>query len=574
MTAWYFNPAHFRDERAAIDALAARAEWLRPLRWRLDDQMRLTFEADIILPHITRPVILQYPNHYAKAPPLVLPRGDKSRWSGHQWGAGGELCLEWRPDNWHEGITGADMLESAYRLLEGEQPDSVTGGVVPSAHVMSEGQRLRGKAVRLFPTLAAKAFLATVELGSKLSAQVVMLYHDEVFVHCIREVRDGDKVVWSDPEISKQLVFESVNMQADVLRLPESASLPTDETASAFDADIIALGHTRTQDYVIVLHGDAIHLYKVYNDNQAFYCPMMKTPPDARRIDDSHAGMRSKKVAIVGCGSLGSKIAAMLARAGVGHFLLIDDDIFYPGNLVRHDLDWRDMGSHKAEAIARRISFINASATSTVRRVRLGGQEAANSVNNLIELFKGYDLIVDTTADPVVFNYLAAVPEKSLIWGEVFGGGFGGLIARYRPGVEPPIQQMRQEIEAWFAENSDGKPRLASGYGADRDGVTWIADDADVSVIAAHVARFAIDMLIGRDPSLFPNSVYAIGMDKGSVFEAPFDTRPIVVGAPLPTVPRAVLSQEEIQEQFNALVEIISASVDEANRSSENNPKA
>ena len=68
---------------------------------------------------------------------------------------------------------------------------------------------------------------------------------------------------------------------------------------------------------------------------------------------------RVRTVALVGCGSMGSKIAVALARAGVGHFLLVDDDILLPENLVRHDLDWREIGTHKAASLSRRIQLVN-----------------------------------------------------------------------------------------------------------------------------------------------------------------------------------------------------------------------
>ncbi len=49
-------------------------------------------------------------------------------------------------------------------------------------------------------------------------------------------------------------------------------------------------------------------------------------------------------------------------------------------------------------------------------------------------------MVIDATAEPGVFNYLCAavaISKKPMVWAEVFGGGFGGLIARYRPGGEP-----------------------------------------------------------------------------------------------------------------------------------------
>ena len=40
---------------------------------------------------------LRYPQLFPETPPSVIPR-DGRRISGHQYGRGGELCLEFRPD--------------------------------------------------------------------------------------------------------------------------------------------------------------------------------------------------------------------------------------------------------------------------------------------------------------------------------------------------------------------------------------------------------------------------------------------------------------------------------------------
>jgi hypothetical protein len=61
--------------------------------------------------------------------------------------------------------------------------------------------------------------------------------------------------------------------------------------------------------------------------------------------------------------------------------------------------------------------------------------------------------------------------------------------------------------------------------------VPLIADDADVSVVAAHLSRFAIDLLARPDSTIFPYSAYLIGMAERWIFSAPFDVRPIDLGA-------------------------------------------
>lgn len=65
---------------------------------------------------------------------------------------------------------------------------------------------------------------------------------------------------------------------------------------------------------------------------------------------------------LVGCGSVGSLVALELAKAGVGRFLLIDNDILGYHNLCRHQCGLLDVGRYKTEAVRDRILQINPSA--------------------------------------------------------------------------------------------------------------------------------------------------------------------------------------------------------------------
>ena len=56
-------------------------------------------------------------------------------------------------------------------------------------------------------------------------------------------------------------------------------------------------------------------------------------------------------VGIAGLGGLGSNIAMMLARSGVGHLLLIDFDSVEPSNLNRQHYMVSHLGMPKSEAI-------------------------------------------------------------------------------------------------------------------------------------------------------------------------------------------------------------------------------
>ena len=55
----------------------------------------------------------------------------------------------------------------------------------------------------------------------------------------------------------------------------------------------------------------------------------------ARHTPKVHEKVKKARVAVCGLGGLGSNIAVMLARTGVGYLKLIDFDIVEPSNLNR-----------------------------------------------------------------------------------------------------------------------------------------------------------------------------------------------------------------------------------------------
>lgn len=222
----------------------------------------------------------------------------------------------------------------------------------------------------------------------------------------------------------------------------------------------------------------------------------------------------------------------MLVRSGARKLELFDDDILSPGNLVRNELDWRGVGAHKVKALRARLLEIAPEAKITVQIVNLGGQESSEWTVTALETLSNCDLIIDASADATVFGLAATAARfktRPMVWGEVFGGGIGGIIARSRPGHDPAPDVARRQILAWCDDKSVEweMPSQQVGYGVLRaDQTPLIADDADVSVIAGHLARLAIDTL--RDGgSQFPVPAYAIGLGEGWIFTAPFDTHPI-----------------------------------------------
>jgi hypothetical protein len=116
-----------------------------------------------------------------------------------------------------------------------------------------------------------------------------------------------------------------------------------------------------------------------------------------------------------------------------------------------------------------------------------------------------------------------------LCWGELFAGGFGGLIARARPDIDPNPLAVRAAILQHLQTLPSAPYRDAHQYDAE-SGQPLIAGDAEVAQISSALTRLVIDVAIHPSSSEFPHSAYLIGLrEEAGWFSQPFDTRPIGV---------------------------------------------
>jgi sulfur-carrier protein adenylyltransferase/sulfurtransferase len=570
------QPERARQEREAIEELAGVVDWLTLHEWRLDNALCLTLDADISVAGRVFPVSLRYPNHFPHIPALVLPRGTQERWSYHQYG--GELCLEWGPDNWRPEITGSDMLQSAYRLLSGENPAPDQSGQVASRHKTTLGQDLRGDTLRFLVTRDVDALIRTLPEGALWQGSLCGTFRRSAIVMAVKSVQRSPDDIWTAPNYPADILWEDGFFKPlALIRWAADSSAPPIDSRTAFLAAVKAKHPELADDVscVLLARGERLSAYSLWDhDDKCQIASIIPPEPSASRLDADHQALGERKVALIGCGSVGSKIAITLARSGVAKFLVVDDDLMLPDNNVRNGLDWRDVGYHKAAAVARQIRLVNPSAEVDVREHRLGGQTATGSIETVLERIGGCDLIIDATADPNVFNYLSAAAtlnKKPMLWAQVFGGGIGGLIARHRPGLEPPPATVRAQIEHWCYQRGTPIEHTAIDYETRAAGSPLIADDADVSVIAAHAARLAIDTLVPRSPSVFPYPVYLIGMREGWIFSQPFQIWPIEVGPPPPETENPV-DQTVLHEETQRLLELLKKKTNETTPATDSPP--
>ena len=100
--------------------------------------------------------------------------------------------------------------------------------------------------------------------------------------------------------------------------------------------------------------------------------------------------IEDKVVAIFGIGGVGGNVCDALARSGIKHFVLIDNDKVYVTNINRQFVANMDtIGEYKVDVMARHIKSINPDAEVEVRRM-FYLPENSNELD-----FNKYDYVVD-----------------------------------------------------------------------------------------------------------------------------------------------------------------------------------
>ena len=134
------------------------------------------------------------------------------------------------------------------------------------------------------------------------------------------------------------------------------------------------------------------------------------------------------KVLLLGAGGLGSPAALYLAAAGVGTLGIVDMDVVDTSNLQRqilHNLD--RVGERKVESAKKAITALNPDVQVVTYDTRLGA-------DNIMEVFSGYDLIVDGTDNfptRYLVNDASLLTRTPVVHGSIFR--FEGQVSAFDP---------------------------------------------------------------------------------------------------------------------------------------------
>ncbi|HEX8872589.1 MAG TPA: molybdopterin-synthase adenylyltransferase MoeB [Candidatus Acidoferrum sp.] len=132
---------------------------------------------------------------------------------------------------------------------------------------------------------------------------------------------------------------------------------------------------------------------------------------------DGQLRLKNAKVLLIGTGGLGAPLGLYLAAAGVGKLGLVDFDVVDFTNLQRQvTFGTSDVGKPKSEAARARLSNLNPD-------IQVEAFDTKLTSENALELFKGFDIIVDGTDNfptRYLVNDACILLGKPNVYGSIF----------------------------------------------------------------------------------------------------------------------------------------------------------
>lgn len=238
-------------------------------------------------------------------------------------------------------------------------------------------------------------------------------------------------------------------------------------------ACITILNGFQTSDNLTVKDGDVINIIK---KGVMPHKEELESLMAARHTPEVHGTVKKSRVAVCGLGGLGSNIAVMLARTGVGYLKLIDFDIVEPSNLNRQSYYVEHLGMYKTDALKEQIKKINPFIDVCCETVKITGENCA-------QLLNGCDIICEAFDNPetkamLTETVLSVFPDKKL----VCGSGMAG----YESSNKIVTKKVMKNL--YICGDGEAEARPGNGLMAPR-----------VSVCAGHQANMILRLIMGNE---------------------------------------------------------------------------
>jgi molybdopterin/thiamine biosynthesis adenylyltransferase len=278
----------------------------------------------------------------------------------------------------------------------------------------------------------------------------------------------------------------------------------------AGEKEILILIHAPSQQYGFFVSDLQKHKRASKSDQRIPIFDAAIEPIQVVRMDDRYIVERNipgyttlagRKIALIGCGTIGGYLADLLVRAGAGtgggELVLVDNQNLAPGNLGRHRLGINRLETNKAQGLQAELKTTMPTAT-----VIALPQDAF-----LLE-FTGLDLVIDATGEQGFGSWLAGQQAGGLmlndgdpvpllhVWIEGAGEAVRTLFKRHQS--EGCFRCLCDyELEQLFLSVPGGVQPILAGGGCEG---RYVAYPASVSVQAAALALDAVLAWVNKAP--------------------------------------------------------------------------
>lgn len=221
-----------------------------------------------------------------------------------------------------------------------------------------------------------------------------------------------------------------------------------------------------------------------------------------RGIVDSQL-LAEKRVFIIGCGSVGSKMAMYLVRAGVGKFTIIDFDTVEVTNLCRCEYFVEDIGRYKTLALQDRLLSVNPWVEVETRQENVMEIED----DELLELIKRSDIVVSAADDPAAEQRLNALAHSlaPVVYPALYSRAAGGEVIFTVPDgpcYQCVVGSLRSVSDAPSRAEWDyttaGDLKAEPGLGIDIDYVVVIASKIALALLMSDVEGSDVAKIIDK----------------------------------------------------------------------------
>ena len=236
------------------------------------------------------------------------------------------------------------------------------------------------------------------------------------------------------------------------------------------EANVVILNGFQTSEDIVIKENDEL----VFMDKNEFPTEeLLERLMVSRHTPKVHMKVKKSKVGIAGLGGLGSNIAIMLARTGVGHLLLVDYDIVEPSNLNRQSYYISHLGMAKGEALKKQITEINPF-------IKVDYIIEKVEEKNIKDIFKGCNIVCEAFDNPeskaMLVSYLLSEMPKIKI---VSASGMAGYES------SNTIKTIRKMGNLYVCGDEKTDARVGRGLMAPR-----------VSICAGHQANMVLRLIL------------------------------------------------------------------------------